>query len=251
MEKMKKKKSRIILPIVAVVLVLLGFLLYQPIRSMIALVSMKPLQTGEVMTDIYAVNNGFVNLYLFKSGDKYIVFDAGNDNKATEVALGQLGVSPNDVIAVFLTHTDGDHVMGVTLFPAAEIYTSDNNREFLLNATGMSRSNAFLKMEPNYKTLTDGETVLIGETEIMCIYTPGHTPGSASYLADEKYLFTGDNLHLKNGKAVLFSDVFNMDNYVQEQSLRKLANLTEIEAVFSMHSGYTTDFSTAFSEWMQ
>ncbi|MCL2137681.1 MAG: MBL fold metallo-hydrolase, partial [Coriobacteriia bacterium] len=82
-----------------------------------------------------------------------------------------------------------------------------------------------------------------------CIFTPGHTDGSACYVVDGRYLFTGDTLKLEEGSVTLFYDVFNMDNDTQEQSIRKLAGLKGIEAVFTMHNGYTTDFNTAFEGW--
>jgi glyoxylase-like metal-dependent hydrolase (beta-lactamase superfamily II) len=214
------------------------------------MLSMKPFDTQEVMTDVYAINNNFVNLYLFKSGDKYIAFDAGADNKTTKAALDNLGIDESDVAAVFLTHTDGDHVEAVTLFTSAEIYMSESNHAFISEKDGSSRSKVFIDMEREYKTLGDGETVTIADTEIQCVYTPGHTPGSACFIVNGKYLFTGDNLNLdKDGKAILFSSVFTMDSKQQKQDIRKLVQLEGIEAVFTAHTGYTDKFDAAFADW--
>ena len=105
-------------------------------------------------------------------------------------------------------------------------------------------------MNRKYKTMTDGEIITVAGTEIQCIFTPGHTDGSASYVVDGKYLFTGDNMNLENGKVTLYYTEFNMDNDVQKQSLRKLSKLDGIEIVFTMHTGYTINFKTAFAEWM-
>ena len=203
------------------------------------------------MPGLFAVNNKFVNLYLFKSGDQYIVFDAGGDEKATLSALDGFGIDARDVAAVFLTHTDYDHVVAVPLFPTAEIYMAESNGAFLSEKAGRDRSKAFLDMDKEYKTLNDSETTTVAGVEIKCIYTPGHTAGSACYLVNGNYLFTGDNLKLKDGKAVLFNDVFNMDNDTQKQSLRKLSELSGVEAMFTMHTGFTTDFKAAFVEWAE
>ncbi|MCL1824113.1 MAG: MBL fold metallo-hydrolase [Oscillospiraceae bacterium] len=246
----KRKKKRIILIVIIIVIGISVFFLMNPIRSLLAIITMKPLETGEVFQDVYAVRNSFNNLYLLKSGEKYIAFDGGSDNKATKSALDDLGIDINDITAIFLTHTDHDHTAAVTLFTSAEIYMADSNRIFLEHAEGLNRSKAFLSGNGvKYQTLQDGETVTIGDTEIQCIFTPGHTPGSACYIADGNILFAGDNFNLKNNKAVLFNDIFNMDNYEQERSIRKLAKLENIEAVFTMHTGCATDFKAAFSDW--
>ena len=245
----KKKKSRIIIPVVIAIGLIAAFLLVNPVRSLIAIASMKPLATQEAMPGIYVIDNKFVNLYLFKSGDTYIAFDGGTDNKATQAALDSFGIAADDVAAVFLTHTDADHVAAVSLFPSAEIYMADSNKAFITEKTGRSRSKGFVDMNRDFIALADGETVTIADAEVRCIFTPGHTPGSACYLVDGKVLFSGDNLNLKDGKAVLFTAVFNMDADEQEQSIRKLSGLEGIEAVFTMHTGCTTDFNTAFAEW--
>jgi len=249
MSENKRKKSRIVLAIVAVVVVCAAVLLYNPARSLIAVATMKPLQTQQVMPGVYAVNNGYVNLYLVKAGNSYLVFDGGSDNKKTAAALPELGIFPSDVVAVFLTHTDGDHVAALSIFPDAEVYMSGSNKNFLGEKEGQQRSGAFLNMNRAYKTIGDGQTVTVAGATIQCIFTPGHTQGSACYLVNGTYLFTGDNLHLKNGKVTLFSDIFNMDNDQQRQSIGKLARLEGIEAVFTMHSGFSLDHKSAFSDW--
>jgi len=54
---------------------------------------------------------------------------------------------------------------------------------------------------------------------------------------------------LKRNRAVLFYSAFNLDNEEQKQSISKLAKLKGIDAVFTMHNGYTNDFDFAFSNW--
>jgi glyoxylase-like metal-dependent hydrolase (beta-lactamase superfamily II) len=245
-----KKKLKIIVSIVIAIIVIDAvILLFNPVRSLAAAITMRPLKTQEVATDVYVIKNGVANLYLYKAGNVYIAFDGGSNNKATSKALEDLGISPGDVVAVFLTHTDYDHVAALSLFPDAEVYMAGSNKAFLEEKEGQSRSKAFLDMNRNYKTMENGKSVTISGVAVQCIFSPGHTDGSACYAVNGKYLFTGDNFRLKRGKAVLFYDVFNMDNEKQKRSLSRLAKLEGIEVVFTMHSGYTADFKTAFSEW--
>ena len=188
---------------------------------------------------------------LYKSGNEYIAFDAGADANAVSSALDSLGINKMDVTAVFLTHTDGDHVMALTLFPGAEVVMAESNRAFLGTKEGQARSGAFVGMGREYSALNDGESYTTDAGVVITVYyTAGHTPGSACYLVDGKYLFTGDNFRLKNGKADLFYSVFNMDNNAQRESLHFLSGINySIEAIFTMHNGYTTDFDAAFEGW--
>lgn len=42
--------------------------------------------------------------------------------------------------------------------------------------------------------LKENINISLGEINILPIFTPGHSPGSMSFLVDEKYLFSGDTL---------------------------------------------------------
>ncbi len=212
---------------------------------------MEAIETQEIMPNIFSIKNTFVNLYLFKSEDKYIAFDSGADADATKAALEQLNVNPNDVIAVFLTHTHYDHVAALSLFASADVYIAKSNQNSIAN------SKRFANLSKGYKTLSDGETVNIENANIQCIFTPGHTNGSATYILENlenlenKYLFAGDNFSLKDGKVGLFNSVFNASDSEQRKSITKISKLDYIEAIFTMHYGYITDFKTAFSEWLE
>jgi len=246
----KRKKFRIILASVIAAVVVALFILQIP-QLLIAMSTMKPLDTQEVLPNVYAIRDTFVNMYLYKSGDGYIAFDAGTNANTVSSALDSLGISKMDVTAVFLTHTDADHVMALTLFPGAEVIMAASNSAFLETKDGQDRSGAFIDMGRGYNTLGNGASYTTDAgVEIKAYYTPGHTPGSACYLVDEKYLFTGDNFRLSSGKADLFYSVFNMDNETQRESIIFLSGIDySIEAVFTMHNGYTTDFDAAFKKW--
>ncbi|MDR0293835.1 MAG: MBL fold metallo-hydrolase [Oscillospiraceae bacterium] len=251
MYKGKRKKTKFIIAAIAGVAVAGALFLIDPIRVLIAIKTMKPLETQEVITDIYAIKNEFVNLYLVRNGDQIIAFDAGTDNEATKAALDSFGIDADEITAVFLTHTDYDHVAALSLFRSADIYMADSNKTFLASEAGQFRSEDFVGLARAYETMTDGETVTVADTEVRCIYTPGHTDGSACYIVNGRFLFTGDTMNLKNGAAVPYNAVFNMNGGEQRRSLRRLAALENIEVVFTMHTGYTTDFEAAFSRWAE
>ncbi len=77
------------------------------------------------------------------------------------------------------THVHADHVTAAQALKQATGARTAVCRE--CNAQGYDR------------LLADGDVVLFGQQEILTIATPGHTPGSVSYLWRDR-LFTGDTL---------------------------------------------------------
>jgi hydroxyacylglutathione hydrolase len=193
---------------------------------------MKPLDTKEMTPGVFAIRDDFVNFYLVKDSDSYVAIDSGNNPKNVAGELKKLNIDPLQIKAVFLTHTHMDHIAGLRIFTNAKIYLSKDEKF-------------------NYKRLNpmnDGETVNIGSINIKCIFTPGHTTGSACYLVNGNLLFSGDNLSLKDGSAETFNNFFNSDTKRQITSLAKLKNLDTIKFVFTAHYGFSGDFKKAFEK---
>jgi glyoxylase-like metal-dependent hydrolase (beta-lactamase superfamily II) len=106
-----------------------------------------------------------------------------------------------------------------------------------------------------YTLLKDGDIVQAGETRIEALATPGHTPGSMSYLVNDSILFVGDTLALKGGKVrpssrLHLRDMMTMDIATQTESVKKLAQLKNISLMITAHTGFTTDFQSAMSDWV-
>ena len=62
----------------------------------------------------------------------------------------------------------------------------------------MGHQNDFKDATFEYKSVQDLEVFEFakGGPEIKALHTPGHTPGSTSYLIDQKYLITGDTVFI-------------------------------------------------------
>jgi hydroxyacylglutathione hydrolase len=73
--------------------------------------------------------------------------------------------------------------------------------------------------------------------ELKIFFTPGHTIGSASYLVNDGYLFTGDTLSIKNSKMDVFNEFFNMDTAVERVSIEKIKALSGVKYIFTAHYG--------------
>jgi glyoxylase-like metal-dependent hydrolase (beta-lactamase superfamily II) len=127
------------------------------------------------------------------------------------------------------------------------VYILDARDQHIAIDAGANAKRVMAEMET--LQLDPNEVKKIGDTEIECIPTPGHTPGSVSYLVNGKYLFVGDNMRIQSGSVELFNETFNMDPDTQAQSLKRLAQLEGVEYVFSAHYGMTSDFDAAMDSW--
>ena len=102
-----------------------------------------------------------------------------------------------------------------------------------------------------YKMLKDNDEIAAGTINVRAIETPGHTPGSMSYLIDDVFLFVGDAFKLMGGKAYPNSPLYCMDTEKQAESIRKLAKLNNVHSVFTAHGGYSNNFNCAMADWIR
>ena len=100
-----------------------------------------------------------------------------------------------------------------------------------------------------YTLLDDKQVVTIGNIKIKGYLMPGHTSGSMYYLVNDKYLFTGDAMSLKDGKVAGMNKFFNMDNEMSIKSISNITNIDSCEYIFTAHHGFTNDYKGAIKDW--
>jgi hydroxyacylglutathione hydrolase len=209
-----------------------------------------------IADNVYDVKSRTVSMFIFKADEGPICFDTGINKDAVKREFELLPFDPHQVTRVFLTHTDRDHVDSLNLFENARVYLSVDEEQMINRKT--PRFFGFVHNHPinkPYQLLRDGDVVQAGETTIEAIATPGHTPGSMSYLVDNSVLFSGDTIALKEGKVRHFSklnprDKIHMDIATQVKSIKKLAKLKNVSLLATAHTGFTTDFEYAMSDWI-
>ncbi|WP_444644916.1 MBL fold metallo-hydrolase [Caproiciproducens sp. R1] len=207
--------------------------------------------TGRVTKNIFAVRTGSVNLFIYKKGSDQIAIDSGYGKSILRRELSSLNINPDTITSLFLTHTDFDHARGLSVFQNAQIYLSSHEEPMITRK--VSRKYGIIynrKINKPYKLLKDNDEVAIGTIKVRAIETPGHTPGSMTYLIDDKFLFVGDAFRLIDGKAHPNSSFYCMDTEEQEKSIKRLAKLKNVQLVFTAHGGQSNDYDYVMANWI-
>jgi glyoxylase-like metal-dependent hydrolase (beta-lactamase superfamily II) len=92
------------------------------------------------------------------------------------------------IVKTFETHLQADYIAGSRLLGQAA------GVEVLANSEDFSQANF------PYTRLQDGASYGFSRpgVAVRCVFTPGHTPGSTTYIIDGKYMITGDTIFIRS-----------------------------------------------------
>jgi glyoxylase-like metal-dependent hydrolase (beta-lactamase superfamily II) len=128
------------------------------------------------------------NIYVIGQ-KKVTIIDTGVGNRANPIfpQLADLGVKPENIKQVILTHAHHDHAMGTYLIlenASPKIFAHEKDTKYIASSFGKA-----------LEKVQEGDII---ETELwpLTVYwTPGHTWGSMClYNADQKILVSGDTV---------------------------------------------------------
>ncbi|MCP4746411.1 MAG: MBL fold metallo-hydrolase [Desulfobacteraceae bacterium] len=167
------------------------------------------------------------------------VIDPGGDTDRILLALSENQLK---VEVILNTHGHFDHVAGNKSLKNATgadlmIHELDVSMLDMLSgsaaAWGLQAENS---PKPD-RLLADGDTVKFGQITFKVIHTPGHSPGSTSFYADQA-VFVGDTLFEGSiGRTDLPGGNFNT---LMDSLKNKLFGLPDDTTVYTGHMGSTT-----------
>jgi glyoxylase-like metal-dependent hydrolase (beta-lactamase superfamily II) len=136
-------------------------------------------EDADVRVDKLVVGPFENNVFVVRSKHtgEAVLLDAANEHELLLQVSRATGVR-----RVLTTHGHFDHIQAVTAVRDAGI------------DVGIASEDA--AMLPSYDfTIPDDEVIAVGDLRLRTIHTPGHTPGSTSFLLEGKpLLFSGDTL---------------------------------------------------------
>ena len=166
------------------------------------------------------VGNGHLmaneSVYLIAGNDQAILLDAGTDIKGLKKIAEGICRKP---VTLMATHVHPDHT-GSAINEWEEIW---------INAADEVNRPMFMSdFQGTTKYLTDGEVIDLGGREIEVVFTPGHTPGSTTFIDKErKYGFSGDsfgsgNLLISTNFSTVILSAQRMEYYMQRYGINCL-----------------------------
>ena len=221
----------------------------------------KPLNTGWIDEHVACVREWVANIFFYRKGDTTIMIDAGYNYDRLAEKMSWLGIRPQEIKNILVTHQDTDHVGAVEadspgLFRDATLYVGEIENRYL---TGEVRRRVIYHLYKlpqvtinNKKALLhDGQTIEIGGVRIECFLVPGHTWGHMVYLIDDKYLFTGDTIWFGADGGYSFISSLAEDNRLAVRSLDALEDKLRARGIRPLfitgHTGWTDNFEFAFA----
>jgi glyoxylase-like metal-dependent hydrolase (beta-lactamase superfamily II) len=181
------------------------------------------------------------NSYLVEDEDTKdaVVIDA---NLEPGLMIDLVGRRLANVKAILLTHTDIDHVAGLTAllaeFGSIPVAVHDAERHVLTEGKPLRREfGASIDPLENVVSLIEGEAFRAGSLDFEVLHTPGHSPGGVT-LKIGNNLFTGDALF---AGSIGRSDFANSNSRMLLEGINaKLLSQSDELAVYSGHGPATT-----------
>jgi hydroxyacylglutathione hydrolase len=171
-----------------------------------------------------------------------LVIDPGGDPDRILMTLAREKARP---VALVHTHAHFDHILGtadVARVTEAPIRLHEGDRPLYDGLTDQAAAFGFRASAPlpPGPSLFDGERIRFGKFELGVIHTPGHTPGSTSFVleVESPTLFAGDTLFRRS---IGRTDLWGGDTDQILASIReRLYTLPESTAVVCGHGPRTT-----------
>ena len=147
-----------------------------------------PFEPVQVFDNLYYIGSISVAQFVVRTSKGLILIDSGWDEKDADYAaasMKKLGLDPAATKYILLTHGHSDHYGGAQFFkdkysPKAKIAMNivDSHWDAVIPC-----EKAFSGVRPKLDMgLDDQQDIVLGDTSVHIVLTPGHTPGCVSMI---------------------------------------------------------------------
>lgn len=150
---------------------------------------------AQVFDNFYMLGEPGTTAWALTTSEGIILFDAMFHHNVEETvadALNEVGLDPQDIRFVVISHAHNDHFGGAWYLQqifGARIIMSVEDWEHMHTWPQLGSLAPF----PDYDTaVRDGYTITLGDTTVEFVLTSGHTPGTLSSIFPVR---DGDNVH--------------------------------------------------------
>ncbi|MRG55312.1 MBL fold metallo-hydrolase [Phyllobacterium sp. SYP-B3895] len=200
--------------------------------------------------------------YLIQRGTEYLMWDTGvpegtigdpkgwstlpslivyHLDRTISSQLAQLGLKPADINYVLVSHTHGDHIGNVGLFPDATVVMQKAEYVWINSPPPSDPNlNTLVKLakkllgDPGRLELVTGDVDFFRDGSVRLLSTPGHTPGSQSlmvHLAQTGYvILSGDVVHLESNFEHDIVPALNVDK------AQSIASMDRVRALIKQYN---------------
>lgn len=182
--------------------------------------------------------------YLIRHGDKYMVWDAGlpaeNGTRITD-QLRQLGIAPDQISFIGVSHFHFDHIGQAADFPKAQLLIGAGDFDAVKAGKRLpdNSTDSGQRLAP---WVTGGAPVeplgtrdhdVFGDGSVLVLNTPGHSPGHHSLLVrlsgGRNFLLSGDLYHFPENRQKRGVPIFNTS---RSDTLASMARFEELAMKF-------------------
>ena len=199
--------------------------------------------------------------WLIKHGKEWLLWDTGvpetalNDpkgwstlpklivyhlDKSITAQLAEINLKPGDIGRIAISHTHGDHIGNMALFPNATILMQRAEYAWIHSPEGPNDNvNQLMALArnllgtPKHLQLLDGNTDVFRDGSATLVSTPGHTPGHQSLLVHLKnsgfIILSGDVVHLRGN---FVKDIVPSLNTDKAQSIASMESVRQLISTY-------------------
>ncbi|MBT5560349.1 MAG: MBL fold metallo-hydrolase [Proteobacteria bacterium] len=183
----------------------------------------------QIFDNLFVIGRSGTVVYALQTSEGLILIDAGYRGQEESVllpGLAALGLQPEDIKLVIVAHGHGDHYGGARYLQenyGARVALSA--ADWAVLDTARASEDGALTVPNEDMIVTEGESISLGNTEVLPVLIPGHTPGSIGLVFNVR---DGDTKHT----AALFGGTILIASRISSEGLQQyvdsVAHFSEI-----------------------